>query len=618
MTANPFFELSRTTAPGDFPTPGTEAQAPGTIKAVGVVLLVAIWAVLFASTWARWGDITIDNGREVYVPWELSQGKILYRDIWYPYTPGGPYLNSVLFRIFGPQLEVLYWAGSISALGCAILLYLTGGRLSYWFAGWTTATIVLIEAFVPNLFCFPLPYSYGAVYGALATCFFLWFAIRPSRHSFGWPLFASGIAASVALAFKPEFGVGCYVALMALIVLRSFQANSFRQTMRDLLIILPGILLSAAMITWMISLKGAGFITGENLMSWPTSYFMRAYGGIWLKYTGLAIDGTSLAKGVAGMGALVVYSALRAMVRRNGLGWPTFICGLFGVLALLALNVTTGWPEKLARSLLFPPSMVFLISLSIPFAFIAAWRKKWASTISSVVVLFIAVAAVSTRTLFNTYPVGYSIYYNGPVLLAFLLLADSIIFSSEGLSSRKNGPGRIPLYVGVLALACIHVAHKHADITNSGAKSVPLKTDRGVLYMSREKARLYAAAIDFMKAAASSGQYTMSIPEDTGLYFFSGTHCPTRPYSFTPGMLAPGKMTDQEIHEIDQARVRYLIWSNRVFPEYGVREFGTDFDQSLGSYFRSHYRPIRRLGASAAGDEWAAMIWERIPERFDP
>jgi hypothetical protein len=584
---------------------------------VGVVLLLAIWASLFTSTWAKWGDITVDNGREVYVPWELTQGKTLYRDVWYSYTPGGPYLNSLLFRIFGPRLEVLYWAGSLSALGCAILLYFTGGRLSYWFAGWTSGAIVLIEAFVPNLFCFPLPYAYGAVYGALVTCLFLWLAIRPSKRPFRWPLFASGIAASLALAFKPEFGVGCYVALAALIALRTCQAKAFRQTSCDLLSIFPGMLLSAAMIAWMISLKGASFITAENMSSWPTNYFMRAYGAMWLKGTGLAIDGLSLVKAAGGIGALAVYATLGAMVRRYGLGRRTLISGLVGVVVLLAFDSTAGWPEKLVHSLLFPPSMVFLLLASIPFALIMAWRNKWTAHTSSVVVLFVAVTAVSFRTLFGTKPVGYDIYYNGPVLLAFLLLADAMIFSTNKASVRGSPTGKLPLYVGVLALACIHVAHVDAGNTNSGPKTAPLKTDRGVLYMSPEKARQYAAAIDFMKAAASSGQYTMSIPEDTGLYFFSGAHCPTRIYVFTPGILAPGKMTDQEIHDIDEARVRYLIWSNRMFPEYGVREFGTDFDQSLGSYFHTHYRPVRRLGTSAAGDEWAAMIWERIPARLE-
>src|SRR5579862_5308631 len=88
--------------------------------------LILFWAYRMYSTWATWGNLSIDTGREMYVPSVLAQGKMLYRDIWFLYGPAAPYFNSYLFRIFGLRLEVLYWAGSISALACALLLFLSG------------------------------------------------------------------------------------------------------------------------------------------------------------------------------------------------------------------------------------------------------------------------------------------------------------------------------------------------------------------------------------------------------------------------------------------------------------------------------------------------------------
>ena len=81
-----------------------------------------------------------------------------------------------------------------------------------------------------------------------------------------------------------------------------------------------------------------------------------------------------------------------------------------------------------------------------------------------------------------------------------------------------------------------------------------------------------------MKEKNAKGQAVLSVPEDASLYFLSGTHCPTRILQFTPGSLLPGKMTEETIREIDEKRVRYLVWSNRLFPEYGVLRFGTDFE----------------------------------------
>jgi len=107
---------------------------------------------------------------------------------------------------------------------------------------------------------------------------------------------------------------------------------------------------------------------------------------------------------------------------------------------------------------------------------------------------------------------------------------------------------------------------------------VPLTTERGTIVIKKSLAEQYRAGIRFMKEKNAKGQAVLSVPEDASLYFLSGTHCPTRILQFTPGSLLPGKMTEETIQEMDEKRVRYLVWSNRLFPEYGVLRFGTDFE----------------------------------------
>jgi hypothetical protein len=115
-----------------------------------------------------------------------------------------------------------------------------------------------------------------------------------------------------------------------------------------------------------------------------------------------------------------------------------------------------------------------------------------------------------------------------------------------------------------------------------------------------------------MKEKNALGEQVLSIPEDTGLYFFSATHCPTRVYTFDPGVVAPGKMTDEMIEQIEKKPVRYLIWSNRTYPEYKVLRFGVDFDQTLGHYLLSHYHRVRLLLPDPVPfGEWNAYVWER-------
>ncbi len=49
----------------------------------------------------------IDFGRELYVPWQIRQGRVLYRDIASLFGPLSSYVNASWFRLFGVSLLTL-------------------------------------------------------------------------------------------------------------------------------------------------------------------------------------------------------------------------------------------------------------------------------------------------------------------------------------------------------------------------------------------------------------------------------------------------------------------------------------------------------------------------------
>ena len=102
-------------------------------------------------------------------------------------------------------------------------------------------------------------------------------------------MFSAGIAAAVALLLKPEFGMACYGTLLLLIAFRSFLARSWRSITTDLVAILPGVVICGLVIYWMVSIAGVEFITQENIVSWPTSFFMKTYGKLWLQHNGFSL-----------------------------------------------------------------------------------------------------------------------------------------------------------------------------------------------------------------------------------------------------------------------------------------------------------------------------------------
>jgi hypothetical protein len=587
----------------------TRVETPWS-RVSALLALLLLWGWQVYSTWATWGDLSIDSGREMYVPAVLAQGKMLYRDVWFLYTPAAPYLNSFLFRLFGLRLEVLYWAGSLAALGCAVLLFVVGKRLSSWWIGWTVGAVVLLQSFHAWHFCFPLPYSFSSVYGCLTACLFLWFVVRACTSSHRAWMFAAGTAAAVAFLLKLEFGVACYFALALLIAARALRERSWKRVALDGVTALPGVLLCLLVVAWMISISGVSFITQENLMSWPTSFFMKTYGKVWLEKSGFAITpaalGQSLLRTFFFIGVILEaywLAVWRRFDRRSIiLGVPLFVVLLAYFAVALHWRVLT-----LFGAVFFPLDMVLYVGIG---AIIAAYyfsTQRASDENMSVLMLLIFSAVLGLRILLRNTPGGYAIYYNGPAILSFLLLARPLI-PRAGRSQRSIARIEALVCLACLAVVAFYSARYTADPTDRA----PLITSHGTIRVPQQVGDNYSAAIRFMSEHASRREFALSIPEDTSLYFLAGVACPTRVFAFTPGVVAPGKMTDQLIAEIDRQRVRYLLWSNRTFPDYGVPIFGVDFDRPLGDYLTSHYHPVGPLVPhSDIGWQTTFTLWER-------
>src|SRR4029453_5512236 len=108
---------------------------PITIALAGIAM--TIW------TWQTWADVLVDFGREVYVPWQLTQGGVLYRDIAYFNGPLSPYLNSVWFRLFGTSILTLVICNLAILAVLVALMYALLSRVSSYL-GATAACLMLL------------------------------------------------------------------------------------------------------------------------------------------------------------------------------------------------------------------------------------------------------------------------------------------------------------------------------------------------------------------------------------------------------------------------------------------------------------------------------------------
>jgi len=88
--------------------------------------LTAVGVLLYLQSYERWGDPTIDLGRDLYLPSQLLNGHVLYRNELYNYGPIAPYLLAGIVALFGDRLVVFEMVGILVGLGTMVALYGVG------------------------------------------------------------------------------------------------------------------------------------------------------------------------------------------------------------------------------------------------------------------------------------------------------------------------------------------------------------------------------------------------------------------------------------------------------------------------------------------------------------
>jgi 4-amino-4-deoxy-L-arabinose transferase-like glycosyltransferase len=193
--------------------------------------LVAV-AFVFAAeiSWRRWPDLIVDFGGQLYIPWRLANGAVLYRDLYY--FAGGPlsqYFNALLFKIFGASFFTLIVANLTLVAATLFLIY----RRFVASTDVLTATticlgIVLVFAFgqyttIGN-YNYIAPYSHEVLHGLLLSILAVvllsdWLKNEKIRFAF-----AAGFCGGLVFLTKPDvfvtLAVACIVAFIIFYITR--------------------------------------------------------------------------------------------------------------------------------------------------------------------------------------------------------------------------------------------------------------------------------------------------------------------------------------------------------------------------------------------------------------
>ena len=137
----------------------------------GLVVLALLFAAGAVLTWRKWPDLIVDFGQQLYIPWRISAGAVLYRDLFY--MAGGPlsqYYHALLFYLFGPSFLVIIISNlTVTALMLQVC-YRQFGRHAGLLCGFTiTLAIVCVFCFAQysgvGNYNYATPYSHEMLHG---------------------------------------------------------------------------------------------------------------------------------------------------------------------------------------------------------------------------------------------------------------------------------------------------------------------------------------------------------------------------------------------------------------------------------------------------------------------
>jgi len=565
-------------------------------------------------TWNRWGDVIIDCGRELDAPRQIVAGRMLYRDIRYPYGPAAPYFNALLYRLFGIHVNVLTRAGLIVAALVAWLVYRVCRLLADRWVSCAAAVLFLYagafaQLYALNIYCFPLPYAFAATYGMLAEMACLYFSLRCVQED-RW-LHRGMAAATFAAALLCKIEVA-YVVLViqALFLLVMLKLGRLRLA-TTLLTLGTVCLFAAGVYGWFYWKVGPGLLSDNLLTSGNV-----AANSFTLRHSGLANPVQFVIELIVSLvGFFVMYLPLRLAVGRTlpesksstrdpaenpsweigtGVG-----VGLIAIAVAIAIN-----PYRYFRAL----PLLLLLGAIWNWGRFARGTEPAARSACTFILFGTALQSV-TRIFFRCGAEHYGFYLMTPAIAAFA------IFWPRELAARSAAGGsagtRIAASASTVLLLGLAGSHAVATMKMSrdwygGAQTRRVTTPFGTMAINRSYGETLRQSIEYL-ATKPPGRSIVVWPEGAAITFLAGGINPLGMFTFLPLDFCGSYDEPSVVSRLDVAAPEFIVVVARDTKEYDKEGFGVDFATDLVRWCSAHYRVEKTI----AGGTYAVRVLAR-------
>jgi len=239
-----------------------------------VCFLFAIAVAMLILSWNKWADPLTDYSRELYIPWQLSQGKILYRDLFLQFGPFSKYLNGGLFFVFGAYAHVLiYFQILLVFLFCSLIFTFFKKTSDLLTATATAACFLFLFAFsqyyLQGNFNFVCPYSAELVHGLIWAILGIMLSCFATKLPYVKRSFLVGIMGGLVFLCKAEVFLAFFGAQLILLALSMGQ----RPFWKPFLSFIGGVFSALCIATLWLG-ASIGLLEGAHAIIMPYRYIV--------------------------------------------------------------------------------------------------------------------------------------------------------------------------------------------------------------------------------------------------------------------------------------------------------------------------------------------------------
>ncbi|CAG1066521.1 hypothetical protein BAC1_02139 [uncultured bacterium] len=569
-----------------------------------ILLPAAAAAVMLYISWLRWPEVLVDFGREIYTPWLLSEGEVLYKDIAYWNGPLSPYFHSLLFDAFGPSIFIVQLSNLFIIGLLAVLIYRFYGRYSRFNSAPVVVTAFFVffafaQFFIYGNYNFASPYSHELTHGILigfsAICMLRAYLDRRNILIIG----AIGVLTGLSLLTKIEVTLATVssVALSLILIIRA-EAPASGRLLRMAVLFASGLILPLLAFTLFLGFQ------------MPLSEAVKGMFGSWMILAGTDISAGKFYKHQMGMDdpatnlkLMLVSSAwLSAFLVPLALDYAVRKMPSRKIISAAAFVVTAVilayFSNKLPWFEFFRPlPLAALAAGAILFFKLLRSKPSFEAAASEIPLFAMCVFSfiLLLKIVLNVHIYHYGFALAMPATLLFLYLAlDRLPAKVEKiLGSASVFSGAALAFVAVMTVWFGMESAKVYSFKDFSISEWPdeIKTfDRFATNGADVK-----QAIEYINSELKPTDNFVALPEGAMLNYLSRRKNPTGYINFVPSEITMyGK--EPMFEKLRAARPDYIVLVHKDTSEYGYRFFGKDYAQDILSWIESEYEPVKLIG----------------------